>query len=494
MTRRDDLAAFFSLLLASFVCCGGLGIARLGFYHDDWHLLAAMHVAPGGWMSGMQALVNLAPAIVFRPMEIPVFSGLYGLFGLNPLPWQVALLAINLGCAWMLRSVLRRFGASPAPALIAALLALAYPAKDSTMFWSTTVVISLSLLMFLIAFDRHLGHVHKTGKSNLFVVAGCLLACFTLYDQCLLLFPLFFLAPAHSKEERRRRLHGMLLAGAILAAVILYQFVFVPFALGVIHNKTVQLSLSHWLDVYYAGFAALAGSELIRSTAALFWNALRSAPLLAVCALAAAAVALRPAARSQSADTRRLFALAAGFYILGYLPIAFSDYYPTPLNHFNRINLVPAYGAAVAVCALLEYLRRRTAHAAGALLASFLLISHAGAASAWAESYRRQLALRDAILSQIDNWPRDSVLFLHLKEDFVAGKAPVFLAHYDSTAAVRLWTGDNERRADMLRPQTRFLSDGVDNNGRKVPYNRARVLDEMDGRLMKLALRRSPYF
>ena len=493
MTRRDDLAAFFSLLFAAFVCYGGLGIARLGFYHDDWHLLAAMHFAPGGWISGMRALIALAPAIVFRPLEIPVFSGLYDLFGLNPLPWQAALLAINLACAWMLKNVLRRFGASPAAALIGALVALAYPAKDSTMFWSTTVFISLSLLLFLIAFDRHLGHVHKAGKSELFIVAACLLASFTLYDQCLLLFPVFFLAPAHSKEERRRRLSGTILASALFAVVILYQFVLAPLVLGVAHNKTVQFSLSHGFYVYTKGIETLFGAELGRSTASLFWNALRSAPVLAFCALIAAAAALRPQARGKSADTRRLAALAAGFYVLGYLPIAFSDYIPTPLNHFNRINLVPAYGAAIAVCALLEYFRRRAALAAGALLTAFLIIAHAGSASVWAESYRRQLALRDAILAQIVQWPRDSVLFLFLKEDFVAGKAPVFLAHYDSTGAVRLWTGDRDRRADVIRPETRFLAAEVDNNGRKVPYDKARILDEMDGRLLKLALRRSPY-
>ena len=493
MTRRDDLAAFFSLLLAAFVCYGGLGIARLGFYHDDWHLLAAMHFAPGGWVSGMRALVDLAPAIVFRPLEIPVFSAFYNLFGLNPLPWQATLLAINLACAWMLRSVLRRFGASPAAALLGALIALAYPAKDSTMFWSTTIFISLSLLLFLIAFDQHLRHSSKAGKTSLFIVACCLLASFTLYDQCLLLFPIFFLAPAHSKEEHRRKLHGTLLAGIILAVVILYQFVLAPLALGVSHNKTVNLSLSHGLYVYYAGIGTLAGSELVRSAAALFWIALRSAPILAVCALIATAAALRPQTREKSADVRRLFALAAGFYVLGYLPIAFSDYNPTPLNHFNRINLVPAYGAAIAACALLEYLRRRAALAVGALLAAFLIVAHAGSASVWAESYRRQLALRDAILAQIVRWPRDSVLFIHLKEEFVAGKAPVFLAHYDSTGAARLWTGDRDRRTDMLGPGTRFLSAEVDNNGRKVPYDKATILDEMDGRLLKLDLRRSPY-
>ncbi len=493
MTRRDDLAAFSALLLAAFVCYGGFGIASLGFYHDDWHLLAAMHFAPGGWVSGMRALIALAPAIVFRPLEIPVFSALYDLFGLSPLPWQAALLAINLACAWTLRSVLRRLGASPAAALLAALIALAHPAKDSTMFWSTSIFISLSLLLFLIAFDQHLGHVHRAGKLSLLIVACCLLACFTLYDQCLLFFPVFLLAPALSKEERRRRLHGTLLAGMILAVVILYQFVLAPLMLGVAHNKTVQFSLSRGFYVYIAGIGSLFGAELARSAAAMFWNALRSAPVLAVCALASAAVALRPGASPKSADTRRLAALAAGFYLLGYLPIAFSDYVPTPLNHFNRINLVPAYGAAIAVCALLEYLRRRAALAAGALLAAFLVISHAGAASVWAESYRRQLALRDKILAQIGNWPRDSVLFLYLKEDFVAGKAPVFLAHYDSTAAVRLWTGDRERRADVLRPETRFLSAEVDNNGRKVPYEKAFLLDEMDGRLLKMTLRQSPY-
>lgn len=484
--RRGDALAFGSLVLAAFVCYGGPGIASLGFYVDDWHLLAGMFFAPPGWLSAMRGLVGQAKAIVFRPFEIPLFAGLYELNGLEPLRWQLSLMAMNLAAAWNLRRLAARFGADARTALIAAMLLLAWPSKDSTLFWSTGVFLPFSLAAFLGAYRLHIEFVGSGSRRALAGAAGLLIVSFTSYDQCLFLFPLWLMVPSSVALERRRTLIGTLAAAAVSALVVLYQLKLAPLLLGQPHNKTIILSLSHVLEVYGRGMDALFGPDLARRTLKAAWLEAARSPSLAVCgALAAAAAAAGPAPR-ESPPPFRLLALGAGIIALGYLPVALSDYMPMAGTHMNRINLVPAAGAAVLVGGILASARRpRAGVALGVLLACVLFVSQSRRAGSWAESYRRQLAMRDAVLSNPEQWPRETTLLIQQPELMVDGAAPVFLEHYDSSAAFRIWTGEADRKADVLTASTIGTAEGVENRGRKIPYASARLLHAPSGKIYR---------
>lgn len=489
--RRGEVAAFGALLLAAFVCYGGFGLSRLGFYLDDWHLLSGVALAPPGWTSAMRGLLAQAGAIGFRPLEIPIFAGLYWLNGLDPLRWQLSLLTVNLAAAWNLRGLLLRFGADGGAALLAALLLLAWPGKDATLFWPSTVFLPVSLAAFLGAYRLHLDFVENGSIPVLGGAAVCLLVALTSYDQCLLLFPLWLLVPSRGPAARRRALGGVALAAALAFLTVAYQLWLAPRLLGHPHNKSMIFSPSQALFVYARGLDALFGPALASSALASAGREAARSPLLAACAALAAAVTLVVGGEDRpEAFRRRRLALAAGFVLLGYLPIAVSNYVPTPFSHMNRINLVPAVGAAILAGEVLRLFRRAQAgQAAGVALAWSLLVASAGSAGSWAESYRRQLELRRTALSQLDLWPRECTLLLRLPELFVNGAVPVFLAHYDSSGAFRLWTGDPGRKADVLAPETRFLPEGVDNNGRRTPYALVRVLDAASGRILRLGVR-----
>ncbi|MEQ1918217.1 MAG: hypothetical protein ABL955_03385, partial [Elusimicrobiota bacterium] len=321
---RDDAIAAAALLLAAFVCYGGAGITRLGFYVDDWHLLAGMHFAPPGWVSAMRGLVAQAGAIVFRPFEIPLFAGLYELNGLHPLRWQLSLMVVNLAASWNLRRVILRFGADEGAALLAALLLLAWPSKDAVMFWSCTVFLPFALAAFLGAYRLHLEFVERGSLLALGCAGVCLLASLTSYDQCILLFPLWMLIPTRGVAARRRAMQGTAMAAMLAGLVIFYQFKLAPIFLGQPHNKTTLFSFSHALLVYTRGFGALFGLDLARAA----WSSVRAEAaqsifLTACAALAAAGVFAAGAGPRPALPRRRLLGLGAGLVVLGYLPIVF---------------------------------------------------------------------------------------------------------------------------------------------------------------------------
>ncbi|MEQ1920664.1 MAG: hypothetical protein ABL955_15855, partial [Elusimicrobiota bacterium] len=128
--------------------------------------------------------------------------------------------------------------------------------------------------------------------------------------------------------------------------------------------------------------------------------------------------------------------------------------------------------------ALLKYGREKGGAAA--------LLTHAGFAGIWAESYRRQIAIKQALVAGIPRLKDASGLLLRLPERYVAGKAPVFDAHWDITAALSLWTG-LKLGADVVRPETRFEPDKIARpNGRTMPRRGLYLLDMAGGTLGKI--------
>lgn len=492
MTRRA-LAPFVFLLAAAFACYGGPRISRLGFYHDDWILLSYMRFAPTGFVSAMDALRRSNGTLLFRPLGLPLYSLLYLVFGLNPLGWQSALLLTNALTAFSLERIMRRYGVPERAALLGAVLFLCWPSKDSTMFWPFVIINSASLTMMLAAYLRHLDYVDEGRPASLALSTAAVVASLALYDQCVFIPALWLVTPrlvAEGAPARARR--GAAAAGAATAAFLAYKLIFVPHAMGVPFNKTFELTASHFLKTFPRGLTANLGPRLawycLRS---LRW-AFLSAPLTAA---AAAALAWLAPGREEAAERGRsrtvaLVVLAAGFFLLGYLPIAVSDYSPTPINHLNRINEVPAAGLILGLIGLggLTLTPRRLDRAAAAL-ASFLLAVHVGLACVWAESYRRQNDVRDLILKNLPAWSADKVLLVLLPDRYVADKAPVFDAHYDVTGAARIWTGDESRRADTVSPRMDFAPDGAATAFGKVPYGSLLLLEVRGRRLTPVRFR-----
>ncbi len=480
-----------ALLAAAGWCAyGGPALLDLGFYHDDWFTLSIIHFAPPSLEHRMATLANADATQWFRPLDIPLWCGLYALFGLDPLPWQAFLLLVNVGGAVAAAQVAHRYGLSRARSLLAGLLFLAYPSKDANLYWPLNVISPLSLLLALAAHLRALAYIQTGREASRWAAAGLYLASVATYDQTAFL-PAAWLAHPRLFDAgvgpRARR--AFLTAGAALAAFFSYKFLIVPFGLGIPYSKTVILSPWNFVRAYLAGINSLAGPELIQGTLLSLWRGLSTQPLAAVAALALPWLLISrrwegddEPAFSSSRDA--LVLVGALMAALAYLPVALSAYVPAPLNHQNRINLGPALGLVLAAGGCVS--RAGAGRPSGLILAAgVLLAAQCGSALSWAESYRRQVDVWGQVLRLKEAWPADKTLLVRLPERYVDRRAPVFDASWDITGAVRLWTGDARRRARTLNPRMRFEPDHIREPGEMdIRYDEALVLDVAAGTLV----------
>ena len=318
-----------------------------------------MAAAPADFISRMIVILHNDPTEYARPVNVPLWAALYTWFGAEPLGWQAALLATHAALAWCVYAVLRRFE-SPRPlAFLGALAFLAYPSKDSTLFWCIDIIHPSSLLCYLAAYLLHLRYV-ETGRLWALALSalGVLLALGN-YDQCVLLFPVFLLTPVLCSEGVPRRVKiGFCVAAAASVAFVLYKTWIMPHVLGVAFNKKVAVSPFGAVKVYLAGLNANFGPRLAWFSLKAAAAAVFAAPLTALAAVLLPWAAVKLDSREERADcsstSDSLAVLGGAVFVLGYLPIALSSYIPTPLNHQNRLNLVPAFGAVLFLLGVLS--------------------------------------------------------------------------------------------------------------------------------------------
>lgn len=490
MSARGRFVAPLILAAAAFLAYGGPLITRLGFYHDDWWFLNVMFFAPDGFGPRLAALLKDTQIFHFRPLDAPIIAALYSAFGLEPLGWQSASLVANLACALAAWRILALFGAGPRTAVLGALLALVYPNKDAAAFWPTTVIIPSSYALFLGGYLAHLDWVRNARRSSLALASLCVLCSLAIYEQSLFQLAAWAITPEPPDGVKRRRLiEGLGVAAATAAAFLAYKFLLVPRLWGVSYNKPVILSISNFIVVSLRALESSFGWRLALSVGKALLAAFREQPVTAVMAAALpwAAWTLFPEGEP-AADGRakRLALLGGALFILGYLPFTVSDYRPTPLTHMNRINMVPAGGLALAAAAAALGSRRRLAQSVGAALVSVFLAAHVGFAGYWAESWRLQSLARDAVINDLAKWPADTTLLFRWERLMIGDRAPLLLMSWDTTGAVRVWTGDKTRSADNLRPGVKFTPGGVAISQRLFAYPALRVLDVAGGRILRL--------
>lgn len=492
MTRLRAWAPAAVLVLGVLLAYGGPLALRLGFYHDDWWFLSVLHFAPGGFAGRLSALLADSRTLLLRPLDAPALAGLYTLFGVAPLGWQAAVAASVAAGAFGAERLLRLYGAPPRLALLGALLALAYPNKEGAMFWPMAGIVAASFSLFVWATVHHVEWVKDGDRRRLAASAACLAASLGFYDQSFFQTAAWALLPFAAAGDRRRRLaQGLALAAAVTVLFAAYKFVVVPKVFGVVFNKTLVLDPRNAAVVLARGLWASLGWEMAASALGAAWALFVLHPLVA-CAAAALPWAVRrfwpEGPDAEPGAARRLALFGGALFFLGYLPIMVSDYRPTPFSHMNRINYVPAFGLALAAAAAaLGGPRRGLRTAAFAGLASLCLAAHGGFAGYWAESRLWQERARAAVLAKRSEWPAGTTLLFNQPTLMVGRRAPVFLASWDSTGAVRVWTGDASRTADALRPGARLSAEGVHLSQRLFRFDDVRVLDVGAGSIGPMA-------
>lgn len=489
--RKLPWAGSAALALGALLAYGGPAIFKLGFYHDDWWFLSVMRFGPEGFGGRVSALLADGGTLYLRPLDAPLWSALYGLFGLSPLGWQAATLLVALATAVGTERLLRVYGATPRVALLGSLAALAYPTKDAALFWPLANVVPASFACFVWATVLHVSWVQTGCRRSLAGTSALLLASLGFYDQVFFQFLAWASPPTSTDPAARRRMfQGMAAAAAVTAFFAFYKLYLVRVLFGVSFNKALILSPMNALVVALRSLETSFGWRMMLAAASAAFEALLFSPLTAL-----AALALPWAVRhwgeggdeAPAGSARRLAIFGAALFVLGYLPIMVSDYRPSPFTHMNRINYAPALGLVAAAVALaLEGGRRTHWETAGTAFCALFLTAHVGFAAYWAQSWDLQERARRVVQEKLADWPAGTTLLFKQPTLMVGNRAPLFLASWDATGAVKLWTGDASREADALRPGVRFVPEGVAVSERVYRFSESRILDVMGGAIVQV--------
>lgn len=123
-------------------------ILGLGFYSDDWALLASMR------LPNDQSFINIFAELVrahdheIRPIQFLELAGLYKIFGLAPLGYHLVNAAIIIAASLTLDITLRALGMSRIFALSICVVYLLLPNYSTDRFWIAAAAANVSMLLF----------------------------------------------------------------------------------------------------------------------------------------------------------------------------------------------------------------------------------------------------------------------------------------------------------------------------------------------------------
>lgn len=140
-------------------------LAHLGFYSDDWGLLARF--STGASQSFAAAVSNGFPA---RPVQGIYSLLLFRAFGLEPLGYHIVNTAVLAASAALLCLLLGRIGVGRAQSFASTLVFLMLPQLSTVRVWYAAFAVPLSLALMLISMHCQLSFA-RTRKLGWFVAA-----------------------------------------------------------------------------------------------------------------------------------------------------------------------------------------------------------------------------------------------------------------------------------------------------------------------------------
>jgi hypothetical protein len=208
-TRRIAVASALldCALLAAVIGISTLPYLRgLGFYYDDYSVLAQLEASHDHSLSGLYHAVR--PLNGQRPLQSLIFAALYRVFGLNPLGYHVVNAFLLVAVAWLLYLVLRELRL---PRLMCVALPLVYsvlPHYATNRFWLDAFQITVSNVFYLLSLYAGLRALRARraalpGWLTLAVgaVAGSLFAYEVVYPLFLLELALLWWAARRSVRD-----------------------------------------------------------------------------------------------------------------------------------------------------------------------------------------------------------------------------------------------------------------------------------------------------
>jgi hypothetical protein len=487
------LAVVGTLAFASHVHHGG-------FYSDDWANAAGTLYTPGGRTTD-HVLSYFAELMIYRPLLIVYLPLTYVVFGTHMaflLAWAVILAVF---AATMLYGVLRILGVPALHVWFICALTIIYPWSDSTRFWETENVVSLSIgLMFaglwvaLLGLQRRSWHLH--------LCAACLyLLSILTYEITLPLIAalgiLYTLRAGWRVAKMRWALDlVVVIAGGLWVGL---------------HTTREQRGLS--ADLTHLKMIVTSGGTLLGRTVIPVGEQRTTLAIAIFALIIAVGLAVRLILSDRFSNeigwSLQSWLLLAGggllVTVLGWVIFITANPYYTPsvYGFTNRVNALAGFGLVITmyaalgiIGALVGQLRRKTPGVAGAI--TILLVLALGAAyihvlerhsRVWNMAYHAEAAAIGEMRMQFPQLPPGTTVFTSDYPDYQALGVPIFSSQYDIDSMIKLQYKDGLLAAYSVLPGLSLQCgiDGVGLIGEGAPvaiaqYGTARLLDLQTGR------------
>ena len=499
-------------------------ITGLGFYSDDWGVLAAFSSLTDHFFRTLFLAHGHDYFAPFRPGTMLYMGLMYKVFGFQPLGYHVVNTAVLAIGSILFYLTLRELGQDRLIALSVGLVFSLLPHFSTTRFWYAAFQSNFSLAFYFLSLYSDL-RMLKANYSRRWLWKGIgwvsLLGSVVCYETVL---PLFLLNPVlvwHRRSQREvasRMDQGQSSTGLPVApltsmrlALLLASNLLVlapPVILKVFYSKRVpsHSNLAH----YFLSFFRLVKDAFVVSYGVygiklpqVLWKIEHEYPdaLVALLGLILGMVVFlflrqrvvwgnaeeRPAQVSAGSTLLKpkamLFLVGFGMavFALGYAIPATIGLKATPTGMFNRINGAAAIGVALSFvgfvglfssCFRKQEVQRNLFCGLIALLFASNIVVNETIASFWVRAYKRQQTILQAIYGSFPQLPPGSIVLL----DGVCpydGPVTVFESYYDLWGALASHYHDLTLRADVLTSKLRVGTAGISiflYNWRDYPY------------------------
>jgi len=452
--RLSESRAFWVLALCT-AAAAGFRLLSLGFYNDDYVILATLERA--GSTGLIRAFHAGFASFAARPLDLLYYPALFRVFGLHPWPYHIFADLLVLATAWNLYRLLRELEVAPPTALLAALLAALYPNHDATRNWLGGTIAACALAGTVFSMRFYARWLKSGSLRELLVSLAALIASALLYEAPVLL-PLGLILV----NARPLRRHVPLLAA--IAAVLLYQRILSWLAIGP-ERHGLSLDPVHAFKVMTAGFECTFFNRLVHlvgRSISFAWADFSPGEisLLLLSCLSLFVFCRRLLRADPGAPPKMLLWLGLGFFVLGYAPYAFAarfGYVPAMFSESNRLNLQASLGGALifAWCCA----RWRASGVPAALLLSAFLLATWSSNAQWTRAYSLQQEILGAVGPHLGRTAPKHLLIFGFPNN--VGSATVFQSTYDFDGALYLRYRRPDLRGLVGEGRVRFEEDSA---------------------------------
>lgn len=475
--HRDVL--FVGLVTALTVALQQTG---LGFYSDDWGIIANFEFSPDRTLEGLFRVLYADSQTQMRPGQVLYLAALYATFGVQPQGYHIVNGIVIVSTGLLLYAVLRELRVPRSLSVAVSIVYAVLPHYSTARLWYASFQACLSMALYLGSLLAGLRSLRSAGWRASSLQALSVLALVTstlLYEVALPLFGLnaavYALqgrgAAEHAGSGKANRWSGLPLAIATMGAMVAVAAfkalastrTTMPSAEYIIGMVKQALKINLWTY----------GLALPRT----LWRAVPEVPagsiLAAGALLAAITLYLRRVNREdrdENLDSAALRLVGWGSLVAlaGHLVFLTNNIGLSPTGANNRVHVAAALGVAMIWAGLLAWiaqpgrlLARASVYSAllAVLAVAFFLISTRLSAS-WVAAARQQEVVLAAMKQAFPTLPPRSTLLL----DGVCrydGPGIIFEAYWDIGGALRLQYRDTTLQANIVSRSLTVAEDGI---------------------------------